>query len=526
MIRIKWTAITVAFALCMSLLSPAGHSQAASGSVKVTLPGYPVTLNGHTVENQYREYPLLVYRDVTYIPLTWYDTRLFGLETTWSAKEGMTIKQGPVTSSYAPYMTEHRNAASLTAKISSSAYTINGKKIDNTKENYPILNFRDVPYIPLTWRFAHDEFGWDYKWNGTNGLSITSHNPQVQTVGLPSSAGKNGVALFKGYYYYAETKGTTNHVYRAPAKQPSAKTEIYSYTFVKDEWQPDKVTFQIRDDTLWLTYHRGEGIMGSDAFVKISDDGKAKLMFNGYLDFKDTPYGMLILHFNDWAFEGDNLLLTPSEQDNTKAMKVGNIHLMYGVTTDGKTWTLGSDDAFDVVGDDIYILASRDESEANRIYKINLKTNETEKIVNSAVAWFRILDNKLYYVKSADKLLYSSALDGTGESKQSEHTVAWFDGIGGSIFYTTKKNSTEFDLYRADPSGEDPLVWAKPVAEVQVLHGQLVCRFGSKEDYGVIRFDASGNPQLKVTDTISRVFPSDEGLLLQASKDSSIKFVP
>ncbi|MDQ0890664.1 hypothetical protein QFZ81_005752 [Paenibacillus sp. V4I9] len=68
----------------------------------------------------------------------------------------------------------------------------------------------------------------------------------------------------------------------------------------------------------------------------------------------------------------------------------------------------------------------------NKIYKIELKTNETKKIVNTEVSRFRILGEKLYYIKDMDNDLYSSALDGTGERKLSENAVSWFDGIDDS----------------------------------------------------------------------------------------------
>lgn len=114
--RKKWAGYTVVFSLCMSLLAPAGHSRAAEGSVRVKLPDFAVNLNGHTMENQYREYPLLVYRDITYFPMTWYDTRLLGLEANWSPDDGLNIKQSRVTSSYVPYKSEHRNAAVYAAR--------------------------------------------------------------------------------------------------------------------------------------------------------------------------------------------------------------------------------------------------------------------------------------------------------------------------------------------------------------------------------------------------------------------------
>jgi hypothetical protein len=526
--RKKWAGYTVVFSLCMSLLAPAGHSRAADVSVRVTLPDFAVNLNGHTVENQYREYPLLVYHDITYFPMTWYDTRLLGLEANWSPDDGLNIKQSRVTSSYVPYGSEKRNATAYTAEVPASAVTINGKAIDNSKEEYPLLSFRDVTYFPLTWRFAHDEFGWDYHWDVTDGLSITSHNPQVQTVDLPAYAGENDVALFKGYYYFVETTGTTNHVYRAPVQQPSDKEEIYSYNLTTGINGLNRgLAFQIRDNTLWFTYHVGEGVTGGDEFVKIGEDGKAEVLHLGhpYMDFRDTPYGTLIVDLG----AGDvKLSLLPPGQEETKAKIVGDPHLrefpFHVAGGDGFTPYVRTT-ATTVVGDDVYVLCSQPQSDQNFIYKINLKTNKTEKIVGSSVSWFKIIDNKLYYVKDEDNALDSSALDGTGEMKLSDHAVSWFDSIDGNVFYTTKKDANRFELYKADPNGKDPLLWTMPVAGVQVLNNRLVCRFGENDDYGLVLLDGSGRLLLEVADPISRVLTSDDRILLQNSRDSSLELI-
>ncbi|WP_187274312.1 DUF5050 domain-containing protein [Paenibacillus sp. N3.4] len=520
--RNKWAGYTVVFSLCMSLLVPAGHIRAKDVSVRVTLPDFSVNLNGHTVENQYREYPLLVYHDITYFPMTWYDTRLLGLETTWSPDDGLIIKQSRVASSYVPNKSERRNAASYAAEVPASAVKINGKTIDNSNEEYPLLSFRDVRYFPLTWRFAHDEFGWDYQWNDTGGLSITSHNLQLQKVGLPAYAKENDVALFKGYYYFVETTDTTNHVYRAPVKQPSDKEEIYSYNIKSVAYGLQKdLSFQIRDNMLWFTYHLGGGIMGGNYFVKIGGDGKAELLHQGYLDFRDTPYGTLIVNLGADNDSG-NLYLSQPGQEGTNRKRVGDLDLKFAqhVAHSGVPATATS-----VVGDDVYVLCSPQLNDPNSIYKINLKTDKTEKIVSSSVNWFRIIGNKLYYVKDENNTLYSSALDGTGEIKLSDHAVSWFDSIDGNVFYTTKKEANRFELYQVDPNGKETLVWKTPVAGVQVLNDRLVCRFGENDDYGVVLLDGSGHLLLSVADPISRVLTTDDGILLQTSRDSSVELI-
>lgn len=523
MLRKKGIGCAIIITLLVSLFVPAGQMKAAGTSVKVTLPKFAVKLNGHTVENQYREYPLLVYRDITYVPMTWNDTRLLGLEAAWSQATGLIVKQSPVTSSYAPYKSSKRNASSYTAQLSASAVTVNGKVIDNSKEQYPLLTFRDMTYFPLTWRIAHDEFGWDYKWNAASGLSITSHNPQLQSAGLPAFAADNDVVLYKGYYYFTETRGTTNHIYRSPAIQPSAKEEIYSYSISGSdaEWHPLYVAFQIRDDALWFTYHLGGGVMGTDHYVKIEDNGEAVLMHDGYLNFRETPYGTLIVLLGPSAFESGNLYLSSNGVMN----KVGDPGLMYTAMLDGTQWSLGGGDAsyIGISGDHAYLLASRDASDANKIYAINLKTNESRKIIDSNVARFKTIDNKLYFVKDKDNALYSSALDGTNETKLSEHPVAWFDSVDGSLFYTTKKASNQYLLYKVNTNGEDTLLWTSPFASVQAVNNQLVgMNIGND---GIVILDGSGQLKLKVAEPVAGVLTSDNGILIQNAKNASLSIV-
>lgn len=53
----------------------------ANNQVQVTLPSFSVCLNGQTTGNDYSKYPLLVYKDITYFPMTYYDCRLLGIKT-------------------------------------------------------------------------------------------------------------------------------------------------------------------------------------------------------------------------------------------------------------------------------------------------------------------------------------------------------------------------------------------------------------------------------------------------------------
>ena len=88
-------------ALSALLLFGGANSAEAAQTVQVTLPSFDVTLNGQTHSNTYSKYPFLVYKDITYFPMTYYDSRLLGLTTAWSAEEGLAIaKQDGYISEY------------------------------------------------------------------------------------------------------------------------------------------------------------------------------------------------------------------------------------------------------------------------------------------------------------------------------------------------------------------------------------------------------------------------------------------
>ena len=172
------TKLFTTIALSVLLLFGGANSAEAAQTVQVTLPSFDVTLNGQTHSNTYSKYPFIVYKDITYFPMTYYDSRLLGLTTAWSAEEGLAIaKQDGYISEYLREVNGTKNKIKQTASIVEGKITVNGTVIDNSREEYPLLLFRDVTYFPLTWRFAVDEFGWDYQFSHEDGLVI--ENPAV-----------------------------------------------------------------------------------------------------------------------------------------------------------------------------------------------------------------------------------------------------------------------------------------------------------------------------------------------------------
>ena len=159
----------------------------AAESAAVTLPDFAVTLNGVAIDNSHRQYPLLVYKGMTYFPLTYDDSRFLGLETGWTEEAGLTVERTNVSAVYKEALTGS-NSRSLKARTVDFPVTVNGEKAQ-ADGTYPFLSFRGVTYIPLTWHYCTELFGWEQHFDAKAGLMITASNPQIQTIAPEKSFG-------------------------------------------------------------------------------------------------------------------------------------------------------------------------------------------------------------------------------------------------------------------------------------------------------------------------------------------------
>ena len=157
-----------------------------------TIPSCAVTLNGQSVDNSYRQFPLLQYKDIVYFPMTYYDCRFLGISTKWDSNTNtLEITKENISGAYRNYIWEWENGRLNEISICNFNILVNGKEINNKKEEYPLITFRDVTYFPLTWRFAVDEFGWEYNYNDKNELIINAL--LVEQLGVRAELGKSAV---------------------------------------------------------------------------------------------------------------------------------------------------------------------------------------------------------------------------------------------------------------------------------------------------------------------------------------------
>lgn len=188
--RFCFIGLFIVLAMAMILPLTSAYALSAAGStdgtkaLTVTLPTFEVTLNGQKFENQNSQYPLFVYRDITYVPMTYYDCQLMGLKTQWDQQTGLSIsKNDQLFYEYERELSDRSNGKIQYAQLPGFPIQVNGESIDNETEEYPILLFRNVTYFPLTWRYAVNEFGWKYHFDPNKGLTIDA--PDV-VIGNPN----------------------------------------------------------------------------------------------------------------------------------------------------------------------------------------------------------------------------------------------------------------------------------------------------------------------------------------------------
>lgn len=185
-----------------------------------TLPRFDVTLNGQKVDNTYAEYPLLVYKDITYFPMTYHTSRFLGVETNWSEATGLKINKTGIAGKFEFYQTKVKNNDRYQVSVPEFAIAVNGKSINNRTEQYPLLTFRDVTYFPMTWRFGVDEFDWDYDFSHQKGLVINSKKAEITKSDIKIEGKKSKfedyskTEFYNGNYYVVKTDGTSYRLFK------------------------------------------------------------------------------------------------------------------------------------------------------------------------------------------------------------------------------------------------------------------------------------------------------------------------
>ena len=257
--------------VCMTLVLAA--SPALAKGERILIPDYKCIINNSDVYYKDSLYPLISYKDITYFPMTYDYCRALNLVSSWTGDE-LYIAFKPSGGELPIYETA-KNSKYNSAVIPTYPIYINGKQIDNAKEEYPLLNFRGVTYFPMTWHYATEEFNWTTSWANrtfTLDTSYTIFNSISQTYPIDEN-----------------TAFISRHVSEQVEIEPNVFTNVDSTKYYKFNYETESLTEttpkEMGIDDIGTFYT--ENSQGNLAFSLEDKDGK---IFIDGIELEEVTY--------------------------------------------------------------------------------------------------------------------------------------------------------------------------------------------------------------------------------------------
>lgn len=148
---------------------------AKSNEVVATIPDYQIIIDNSAIYYADSIYPFLNYKGITYLPMTYEYARAMNLTTGWLEGTALMVAYNPCDDSLPVYQTTTNKKSNYAVIPTGYNIYVNGKTVDNTKADYPLLNFRGVTYFPMTWEYATEDFGWQINFEN-NIFTINTEN--------------------------------------------------------------------------------------------------------------------------------------------------------------------------------------------------------------------------------------------------------------------------------------------------------------------------------------------------------------
>lgn len=217
---------TITLLLVLIMLCSFVLPVSASNEVYVNIAPFPVYIYDMVVNSSYAEYPIITYKDVSYIPLTYDLCQSFSINCGWDNEKGLYIVNHNTntvnTFELKPFGGYMVNPLQNRYKATVPTYNIyiNGQNFDNKNQEYPILNFRDVTYFPLTYDIVNNELGWFINWDAEKWLLELKPNhyqklsPYIAKMEDDHTVLKEQIGVYKtSINEYGDTHYSLDHYY-------------------------------------------------------------------------------------------------------------------------------------------------------------------------------------------------------------------------------------------------------------------------------------------------------------------------
>ncbi len=191
----KKTILTTLTLLALLILLCASFTARAAETVKVQLTPHYTEIESMSVYGPAVEFPVLTYKDVTYLPMTYSLSARLGIAVGFTEDDGFFVTKYndmifAQSENDAPFGGDGNffRYTDYTAVIPDYPVYINGIRYDSSKETYPFLNFGGVTYLPMTYDIAYCELGLDVKLNDSGlFISSTEYTKTALSKGLTAS---------------------------------------------------------------------------------------------------------------------------------------------------------------------------------------------------------------------------------------------------------------------------------------------------------------------------------------------------
>lgn len=212
----------------------------------ILIPDYKCIINNCDIYYRDSIYPFISYKDITYFPMTWDYSKALNISSSWVEGKGLYIAYHP---SYAdlPIYETTVNKKYDTAVIPTYPIYINGSKIENESEEWPILNYRGITYFPMTWHYAHDEFNWTVNWDGNFSLDpyITDSPGDITVI---YEIGDESASLYKYRSFYT-VEDPNNDGNQVSYVYSGSSEEFFSFNYDTGSLTP--INFEHEDFYKW-----------------------------------------------------------------------------------------------------------------------------------------------------------------------------------------------------------------------------------------------------------------------------------
>ncbi|UUZ86436.1 DUF5050 domain-containing protein [Paenibacillus sp. P26] len=472
---------------------------AAPKQVKVSLPDFPIVLNGTPVDNIHSQYPLLLYKDITYFPMTWDYARALGLTTSWDAQAGLgIIKRERAEELMQTLKPEGGILSGETAMLPDFPVQVKGKQIDNTAEPYPLLLFRNITYFPMTWRFTHDEFGWNTSWDSVNGFRIDTAG---STEDAPPAAASDNFNLNNGgqlavsgdWIYY-----NPNNNYFGPNYLYKMKLDGGGKTKLTDD---NAGSIHVVGDWIYYTVTDKERNLHQGIY-KVRTDGTGRTLIS------DTPAARIIVD-GDWIYYADQVLSSPPQNTvafyktlgikKIKTDGTGETTLFQGTASEPLQDSITG--SIHVLKDWIYFVQAGDAEHPAALSKIRKDGTQLTPLATGHFSNFVIAGGWIYY--GDDNELFKMSLEGSPgiplrkfDKPVNFNTLNYHDGW---IYYVKGMfgimGSADIEKIRIDGAELTPVLRGVRAVSLYFAGGQLY--FAGAFDGNAPLYEASGADKAK-----------------------------